>query len=220
MVMEVECDYMYDEYAMDKTMRINRGIRRRLVQNNDRRRVELLNGLLMSMRGTPIVHDGDEIGMGDKIILATGMGVWMLMQWNSTVNAGFSTVICSVQRFSAIPIPVYGYQAVNCAERSEHSLLLCMIEGAEYVPLFSAGIDAVSEPLESPCSGIRQFGHDIVLVVNNLSSTAQRRVECREPYKGYVPIERSEKNCSAIWQFAHVTDAGTLSILLFQLRRI
>ena len=71
MVTDEERDYMYDEYAVDKTMRINRGIRRRLapMMDNDRRRIELLNGLLMSMPGTPIVYYGDEIGMGDNIYL-------------------------------------------------------------------------------------------------------------------------------------------------------
>src|SRR5258707_14037191 len=84
MVTDIERDYMYDEYAVDKAMRINLGIRRRLapMMENDRRRVELLTGLLLSMPGTPIIYYGDEIGMGDNVYLGDRNGVRTPMQWN------------------------------------------------------------------------------------------------------------------------------------------
>ncbi len=92
MVTDVERDYMYDEYAKDKQMRINLGIRRRLapMMENDRRRIELLTGMLMSMPGTPIIYYGDEIGMGDNVYLGDRNGVRTPMQWNGGWNAGFS----------------------------------------------------------------------------------------------------------------------------------
>ena len=89
MVTDVERDYMYDEYARDKHMRINVGIRRRLAPllDNDRRRIELMNGLLMSLPGTPIIYYGDEIGMGDNVYLGDRNGVRTPMQWNGGWNA-------------------------------------------------------------------------------------------------------------------------------------
>ena len=93
MVTDMERDYMYDVYAHDKTMRLNLGIRRRLAPllENDRRRIELMNGMLMSLPGTPIIYYGDEIGMGDNIHLGDRNGVRTPMQWNGGWNAGFST---------------------------------------------------------------------------------------------------------------------------------
>src|SRR5258708_25940734 len=92
MVTEIERDYMYDTYATDKAMRINMGIRRRLapMMENDRRRIELLNGLLLSMPGTPVIYYGDEFGMGDNIYLGDRNGVRTPMQWNGGWNGGFS----------------------------------------------------------------------------------------------------------------------------------
>ena len=145
MVTEVERDYMYDEYAMDKSMRINRGIRRRLapLMNNDRRRIELMNGLLMSMPGTPIVYYGDEIGMGDNIYLGDRNSVRTPMQWNSAANAGFSSADPERLYAPVISNPVYGYQAVNvdAQERSEHSLASLdevLDPGAECIPGFQS----------------------------------------------------------------------------------
>ncbi len=92
MVTDMERDYMYDTYARDKHMRINVGIRRRLAPllDNDRRRIELMNGMLMSLPGTPIIYYGDEIGMGDNIYLGDRNGVRTPMQWEGGWNAGFS----------------------------------------------------------------------------------------------------------------------------------
>jgi maltose alpha-D-glucosyltransferase / alpha-amylase len=92
MVTDEERDYMYREYAKDPRMRVNVGIRRRLAPllNNSRRRMELLNSLLFSLPGTPIIYYGDEIGMGDNVFLGDRNGVRTPMQWSADRNAGFS----------------------------------------------------------------------------------------------------------------------------------
>jgi maltose alpha-D-glucosyltransferase / alpha-amylase len=229
MVTEVERDYMYDEYAMDKSMRINRGIRRRLapLMNNDRRRVELLNGLLMSMPGTPIVYYGDEIGMGDNIYLGDRNGVRTPMQWNSTVNAGFSTADPERLYAPVISNPVYGYQAVNvdAQERSDHSLLLWMkslIEVRNMFRVFSRGSMQFLNPSNHRVLAYtRQFGDDIVLVVNNLSSTAQAVELDVQGYKGYVPIEMFGRSLfPRFGSLPYLLTLGPYQFYWFQLRRI
>src|SRR6516164_4878226 len=92
MVTDEERDYMYRVYAHDRQMRINLGIRRRLAPllGNDRRKIELMNALLLSMPGTPVLYYGDEIGMGDNVYLGDRNGVRTPMQWSSDRNAGFS----------------------------------------------------------------------------------------------------------------------------------
>ncbi len=111
MVTDMERDYMYDMYAQNKTMRLNLGIRRRLAPllNNDRRRIELMNAMLMSLPGTPIIYYGDEIGMGDNISLGDRNGVRTPMQWSGGWNAGFSTaeperLVCSHYSRSGIRV--------------------------------------------------------------------------------------------------------------------
>src|SRR5205823_10771180 len=126
MVTDMERDYMYDEYAKEKAQRLNLGIRRRLAPllDNDRRKIELMNGMLMSLPGTPIIYYGDEIGMGDNISLGDRNGVRTPMQWSGGWNAGFSTADSEILYAPIINDPVYGYPAVNVvAQReSEHSL--------------------------------------------------------------------------------------------------
>ena len=128
MVTDEERDYMYAQYAADPQMRLNLGIRRRLapLMENSRRRIELMNSLLFSMPGTPIIYYGDEIGMGDNVYLGDRNGVRTPMQWSSDRNGGFSRV--RSRRgcyFPAIMDPVYGYEAINveAQERSPFSLL-------------------------------------------------------------------------------------------------
>ena len=124
MVTDMERDYMYDEYARDKGMRINLGIRRRLAPllENDRRRIELMNGLLMSLPGTPVIYYGDEIGMGDNINLGDRNGVRTPMQWDGSVNAGFSSA--DPERLYSAPIPTR-YTAIRrsmSTHRPAHSI--------------------------------------------------------------------------------------------------
>ena len=111
MVTDIERDYMYDTYAGDKAMRLNLGIRRRLAPllDNDRRRVELMTGMLMSLPGTPIIYYGDEIGMGDNIHLGDRNGVRTPMQWDGGWNAGFSSADPESLYSPLILDPVYGY---------------------------------------------------------------------------------------------------------------
>src|SRR5207248_1846050 len=92
MVTDEERDYMYRSYTQDRAARLNLGIRRRLAPllGNDRRRIELMNGLLLSLPGTPVIYYGDEIGMGDNIFLGDRNGVRTLMQWSGDRNDGFS----------------------------------------------------------------------------------------------------------------------------------
>jgi maltose alpha-D-glucosyltransferase/alpha-amylase len=127
MVTDDERDYMNLAYAADTRMRINVGIRRRLapLMDNNRRRIELLNSLLLSFPGTPILYYGDEIGMGDNIYLGDRNGVRTPMQWNADRNAGFSKAVPAKLYFPVIMDPVWGYQAINVeAQESDPSSLL------------------------------------------------------------------------------------------------
>ena len=229
MVTEVEREYMYDEYATDKSMRINRGIRRRLapMMNNDRRRIELLNGLLMSMPGTPIVYYGDEIGMGDNIYLGDRNGVRTPMQWNSSSNAGFSTADPERLYAPVIANAVYGYQAVNVDSqiRSEHSLLRWMeslIQVRNEFRVFSRGtIQFLNPSNHRVLAYMRQFEGETVLVVNNLSSSAQAVELDVQQYKGYVPIEMFGRNLfPRFGSMPYLLTLGPYQFYWFQLRRI
>jgi maltose alpha-D-glucosyltransferase/alpha-amylase len=115
MVTNRERDYLWNYYAADKRMRLNLGIRRRLapLMENDRRRIELLSGLMFSMPGTPVLYYGDEIGMGDNIFLGDRDGVRTPMQWSPDRNGGFSRADPAQLYLPPIMDPVYGYQAVN-----------------------------------------------------------------------------------------------------------
>ncbi|MGE5176181.1 MAG: maltose alpha-D-glucosyltransferase, partial [Hyphomicrobiales bacterium] len=127
MVTDIERDYMYEEYARDPVARINLGIRRRLAPllDGDRRRIELMNGLLMSLPGSPVLYYGDEIGMGDNVYLGDRNGVRTPMQWTGGWNSGFSSADPERLYQPLISNPVYGYQAVNVESqrRQENSLL-------------------------------------------------------------------------------------------------
>src|SRR5215469_1542390 len=110
-----ECDHMYLAYSTDLRMCVNLGIRRRLAPlvDNNRRRIELLNSLLLSFPGTPILYYGDAIGMGDNIYLGDRNGVRTPMQWNADRNAGFSSATPARLYSPVIMDPVWGYEAIN-----------------------------------------------------------------------------------------------------------
>jgi maltose alpha-D-glucosyltransferase/alpha-amylase len=228
MVTEIERDYMYDEYAMDKTMRIYRGIRRRLapMMNNDRRRIELLNGLLMSMPGTPIVYYGDEIGMGDNVYLGDRNGVRTPMQWNGGSNAGFSTADPERLYAPVVSNAVYGYPVINVdsQQRSEHSLLNWMkslIQVRNAFRVFSRGtIQFLNPSNHRVLAYIRQFGGETVLVVNNLSSSAQAVELDVQKYRGYVPIEMFGRSLfPRFGNLPYLLTLGPYQFYWFQLRR-
>ena len=127
MVTSGERDYLWETYAADRRARLNLGIRRRLAPllQRDRRRIELMNGLLLSMPGTPVIYYGDEIGMGDNIFIGDRDGVRTPMQWSVDRNGGFSRADPAKLVLPPIMDPIYGFQAVNVeAQASDpHSLL-------------------------------------------------------------------------------------------------
>jgi maltose alpha-D-glucosyltransferase / alpha-amylase len=229
MVTDVERDYMYDEYARDKSMRINIGIRRRLapLMDNDRRRIELLNGMLMSMPGTPVIYYGDEIGMGDNIYLGDRNGVRTPMQWDGHWNAGFSSTDPERLYAPIISNPVYGYQAVNVdsQKRSEHSLLSWMkhlIQVRKSSQVFSRGtIEFLDPPNHRVLAYVRELGNERVLAVNNLSSTSQAVELNLKKYKGSIPIEMSGKTIfPRVTELPYLLTMGPYQFYWFRLRRI
>ena len=131
MVTDAERDYLWETYAADRRARINLGIRRRLAPllEHDRRRIELMNGLLLSMPGTPVIYYGDEIGMGDNIYLGDRDGVRTPMQWSPDRNGGFSRADPAALVLPPIMDPVYGYR------RGQR-------RGAGARPAFAAELDA------------------------------------------------------------------------------
>ena len=199
MVTDEERDYMYSVYASDPQMRLNVGIRRRLAPlvENSRRRVELLNTMLFSFPGTPILYYGDEIGMGDNIYLGDRNGVRTPMQWSSDRNAGFSRA--DPARLYAPPIqdPVYGYQSINveAQERYPFSPLNWMkrlIAMRRQHRVFGRGtLEFV------PCSNrkllayLRRDDKETILIVVNLSRTVQPAELDLKPFAGLLPVEMS-----------------------------
>jgi maltose alpha-D-glucosyltransferase/alpha-amylase len=229
MVTDIERDFMYDEYAMDKTMRINLGIRRRLapMMENDRRRIELLNGLLMSMPGTPIVYYGDEIGMGDNIYLGDRNGVRTPMQWNGGTNAGFSFADPERLYSPLISNSVYGYQVVNVdsQKRSNHSLLSWMkalIRTRNSTHVFSRGTMEFLRPSNHRVLAyVRELGNEKILVVNNLACSAQAVELDLQRYKGYIPIEMFGRNLfPRFGELPYLLTLGPYQFYWFRLRRI
>ena len=229
MVTDIERDYMYDEYATDKTMRINLGIRRRLapMMENDRRRIELLNGLLMSMPGTPIIYYGDEIGMGDNIYLGDRNGVRTPMQWNGGTNAGFSFADPERLYSPLISNSVYGYQVVNVdsQRRFGHSLLSWMkalIKTRNSYRVFSRGTMEFLRPSNHRVLAyIRELGNEKILVVNNLASSAQAVELDMQRYKGYIPIEMFGRNLfPRFGDLPYLLTLGPYQFYWFRLRRI
>ncbi len=229
MVTDIERDYMYDVYAENKTMRLNLGIRRRLspLLDNDRRRVELLNGMLMSLPGTPIIYYGDEIGMGDNINLGDRNGVRTPMQWSGGWNGGFSTADPETLYAPLILNPVYGYPAINVLSqrRSEHSLLSWMrrtIAVRRSTKVFGNGsIEFLYPANHRILAYMRRFENETVLVVNNLSSAAQAVELDLRPFKGNILIEMFGKNIfPRVTEKPYLLTLGPYQFYWFRLRRI
>ncbi len=203
MVTDDERDYMYLAYSADPRMRINVGIRRRLAPlvDNNRRRIELLNSLLLSFPGTPILYYGDEIGMGDNIYLGDRNGVRTPMQWNSDRNAGFSRAVPAKLYFPVIMDPIWGYQAINVeAQQSDPSSLLHwthnMIALRKLFRVFGRGTLEFLDPVNRKILAyIRRLdepetGHtEIVLCCANLSRFAQPVSLDLAQFDGMVPFE-------------------------------
>jgi maltose alpha-D-glucosyltransferase / alpha-amylase len=197
MVTDEERDYMFQSYAADPLMRINVGIRRRLAPllENSRRRIELLNSLLFSMPGTPIVYYGDEIGMGDNIYLGDRNGVRTPMQWTGDRNGGFSRADPARLYFPAIMDAVYGYQAINveAQERSPYSLLNWMkrmIGLRKQTRVFGRGsIEFLPAENRKVLAYVRRYEDEIILCVANLSRAVQPVELDLSMFRGMTPVE-------------------------------
>jgi maltose alpha-D-glucosyltransferase / alpha-amylase len=197
MVTADERDYMYLAYSQDPRMKINVGIRRRLgpLMENSRRRMELLNSLLFSFPGTPVVYYGDEIGMGDNIYLHDRNGVRTPMQWTPDRNAGFSRADPARLYSAPISDPVYGYQAVNVEAqlRDPSSLLHWMRNTIALRKLFKAFGRGTMEFLPVPnrkvLAYVRRYDEDVILCVANVSRFAQPAELDLTQFEGYIPVE-------------------------------
>ncbi|GKS93880.1 maltose alpha-D-glucosyltransferase [Acidovorax sp. SUPP2825] len=197
MVTSKERDYMYTMYAADMRARINLGIRRRLapLMENDIDRVKLMNGMLLSMPGSPIIYYGDEIGMGDNVFVGDRNGVRTPMQWNPDRNAGFSRA--DPQRLYLQPImdAVYGYEALNVeAQASDQSSLLNwtrrMLAVRKTSRAFGRGRRIFLKPGNRKILAyISEHGDDVILTVFNLSRAAQPVELDLSAYKGRAPLE-------------------------------
>jgi maltose alpha-D-glucosyltransferase/alpha-amylase len=202
LVSEEERDYMHIAYSNDPRMRVNGGIRRRLAPlvDNNRRRIELLNSLLLSFPGTPILYYGDEIGMGDNIYLGDRNSVRTPMQWNSDRNAGFSKCDPARLYLPVIMDPIYGYQAINVeAQLSDQSSLLHwtrnMIALRKLFQVFGRGTVSFLNPANRKILAyLRDLdrgdgSHETVLCVANLSRFAQPVSLDLADHNGAEPVE-------------------------------
>ncbi len=197
MVTSKERDYMYKMYAADPRARINVGIRRRLAPllENDTDRVKLMNSLLLSMPGSPIIYYGDEIGMGDNVFQGDRHGVRTPMQWNPDRNAGFSRA--DPQRLYSQPImdAVYGYEAINVeAQARDASSLLNwtrrMLAVRKTSHAFGRGRRTFLKPGNRKILAyLSEYEGDVILCVSNLARSAQPVELNLGAFKGRVPVE-------------------------------
>ncbi|MDB6088525.1 MAG: treS [Gammaproteobacteria bacterium] len=197
MVTSRERDYMYQAYAADPRARLNLGIRRRLAPllENDSERIKLMNSLLLSMPGAPIIYYGDEIGMGDNFFLGDRNGVRTPMQWSPDRNAGFSRADPQQLYLPPIMDPVYGFESVNVeAQTRDRSSLLNwmkrMLQVRKTSQAFGRGTLRFIRPGNRKILVyMRQYGADTILCVVNLSRSAQPVEIDLGDQKGAVPIE-------------------------------
>jgi maltose alpha-D-glucosyltransferase/alpha-amylase len=202
MVTDEERDYMYKVYVKDPKARINLGIRHRLapLMENNRKKIELLNSLLFTFPGTPIIYYGDEIGMGDNFYLGDRDGVRTPMQWSPDRNAGFSQANPQRLYLPLILDPQYHYESVNVElqSRNSSSLLWWMkraISIRKKYPAFSRGdIKFLNSENAKVLSFTRTFEDDTMLVIANLSRFTQPLELDLDVFKGYQPVEIYSKN--------------------------
>lgn len=197
MVTDQERDYLWNIYAADRRARINLGIRRRLapLMERDRRRIELMNALLLSMPGTPVLYYGDEIGMGDNIYLGDRDGVRTPMQWSPDRNGGFSRSDPARLVLPPVMDPLYGFQAVNVEAQAEdaHSLLNWtrhMVALRRRHRAFGRGtIRFLSPGNRKILAYVREHEGETILCVANLSRLPQAVELDLADFAGRVPIE-------------------------------
>jgi maltose alpha-D-glucosyltransferase/alpha-amylase len=197
MVSEDERDYMVLAYARQPQARLNVGIRRRLspLVDNSRRRIELLNSLLFSLPGTPVVYYGDELGMGDDVQRPDRDGVRTPMQWSAGRNAGFSDA--GPERLYSQPIadPVYGYRALNVeAQRRDPSSLLHWMRNMirlrkQFKVLGRGGIEFLPVANRRVLAYVRRWQEDTILCIANMSRHAQPAELDLSAFEGATPVE-------------------------------
>ncbi|MBN1823827.1 MAG: maltose alpha-D-glucosyltransferase [Endomicrobiales bacterium] len=202
MVTDEERDYMYRFYAKDSKAKINLGIRRRLTPllGNNRRKIELMNILLFSLPGTPIIYYGDEIGMGDNFYLGDRNGVRTPMQWSSDRNAGFSNANPHSLFLPLIIDPEYHYETVN-VENQEKNLssplwwLRRVLGMRKRFKAFSRGNISFLFPNNNKVLAFtREYEDEVILVVINLSRFSQSVELDIAKYSGFIPEEVFSKN--------------------------
>ncbi|MFL6352614.1 MAG: maltose alpha-D-glucosyltransferase [Bryobacteraceae bacterium] len=197
MVTDEERDYMYRVYASDQRARINLGIRRRLAPllGNDRPRIEVMNALLFSLPGTPVIYYGDEIGMGDNVYLGDRNGVRTPMQWSPDRNAGFSSANPQKLYLPVNIDPAYHYESVNVEAQQDnpHSLLSWMkrlIALRKQYKAFGRGTLEFLQPSNQRVAVfLRRYQQETILVIANLSRFAQPVELDLHKYRGYTPVE-------------------------------
>jgi maltose alpha-D-glucosyltransferase/alpha-amylase len=197
MVTDEERDYMYRVYARDPKARINLGIRRRLAPllGNNRRKIELMNALLFSLPGTPVIYYGDELGMGDNIYLGDRDSVRTPMQWSDDRNAGFSRANPQKLYLPVVTDPEFHFTAINVEteQNSPHSLLWWMqrlIALRKRFKAFSCGsLEFLTPENSKVLVFVRKFGREEILVIANLSRFTQYAELDLSEFKGVTPIE-------------------------------
>jgi maltose alpha-D-glucosyltransferase/alpha-amylase len=197
MVTDEERDYMYRVYASDPQARINLGIRRRLAPllGHDRLQIDLMNALLFSMPGTPVLYYGDEIWMGDNIYLGDRNGVRTPMQWSSDRNAGFSRA--PAQRLYLPPIiePEYHYEAVNVEARQSNPnsplwwMKRTIALRKRYQAFGRGSLEFLYPENRKVLAFVRRYGDEVLLIVANLSRSVQYAELDLRAFKGCVPVE-------------------------------
>jgi maltose alpha-D-glucosyltransferase/alpha-amylase len=197
MVTDKERDYLWTFYAADRRARINLGIRRRLAPllENDRRKIELLNSLLLSMPGTPVMYYGDEIGMGDNIYLGDRDGVRTPMQWSPDRNGGFSRADPARLYLPAIQDPIYGFDAINVESQARtpaslYNWMRRLIAIRKSSRAFGRGALRFLYPANRKVLAyIREFDDERILCVVNVSRAPQAVELDLSEYEGSIPVE-------------------------------
>ncbi|MBP9865878.1 MAG: maltose alpha-D-glucosyltransferase [Candidatus Omnitrophica bacterium] len=228
MVTREERDYMWTEYAADDKARRNLGIIHRLapLMNNGRRQMELLNSLLFSLPGTPVIYYGDEIGMGDDLAQKDRNGVRTPMQWSGEKNAGFSSAPAESLYLPVISDPIYGYQAVNVEAQKSYSTSFLnwmrrLIHVRKAHRAFGRGRIEFLDPLNTKILAyLRVYEQETLLIVNNLSRYVQPVELDLKALNGSIPYEMiGSARFPAIGELPYFLTLGPHAFYWFRLER-
>jgi maltose alpha-D-glucosyltransferase/alpha-amylase len=211
MVTDEDRDYMYRVYAQDAQMRVNLGIRPRLAPllGNDRRQIELLTSLLLSLPGTPVLYYGDEIGMGDNVYLGDRNGVRTPMQWSSDRNAGFSAASSQRLYLPVITESEYHYAAINVETQQAnpnslwYTIKRLLVTRKRFQALGKGSFEFLHPENRKVLAFTRTYDGEHLLIVANLSRFVQTVELDLSPFKGFVPVEISGRT-----EFPPVSDTG------------